>query len=124
MADTVSISSFSDEIQKMLAKYGEEVQQIANEEVIEVSKEAVKLIKQKSPKDQGDYAKGWKMKKKEGRLGIETTIYNSTHGWLVHLLENGHLKRNGTDRTKEKPHVKPVQDWVGRELIKRIKDKL
>ena len=121
--ETVDISSFSEEIQKLLEEYGEDVQKIADEEVEKISKEAVKKLKQTSPKDRGDYAKGWKLKKKETRFGIEATVYNSTHGWLVHLLENGHEKRGG-GRTKAEPHVKPVQDWIDVELIQRIKAKL
>lgn len=123
MAETIDISSFADEVQKMLAKYGEDVQRIADEEVVEVSKDAVKKLKKESPKNTGDYSKGWKMKKKEGRLGIETTIYNATHGWLVHLLENGHAKAKG-GRVPAQPHVGPVQRWAESELLKRLKEKL
>lgn len=123
MAETIDLSSFSDEIQKILAEYGEDVQRIADEEVVEVSKDAVKKLKKESPKNTGDYAKGWKMKKKEGRLGIETTIYNATHYWLVHILENGHAKVKGGS-VPAQPHVGPVQKWAESELLKRLKEKL
>lgn len=125
--DIIQISSFSKEIQKILEEYGEDVQRVADEEVVEISKEAVKKLKATSPKrdkNSSGYAKGWKMKKKDTRFGIETTVYNSTHGWLVHLLENGTLNRDGTKRTEAQPHVKPVQDWIDKELIQRIKAKL
>lgn len=123
MADTIELSSFSDEIKKILTQYGEDVQRIADKEVEEVSKEVVKKLKNESPKNTGGYSKGWKMKKKEGRLGIETTIYNSTHGWLVHLLENGHAKVKGGS-VPGQPHVKPAQKWAEFELLKRLKAKL
>ena len=124
--ETVDISSFSKEMKKFLEDYGEDVQRVADEEVVEISKEAVKKLKQTSPKrdkNSSGYSKGWKMKKKETRFGVETTVYNSTHGWLVHLLENGHANRAG-GRTKAEPHVKPVQDWIDKTLIQRIKAKL
>lgn len=123
MPETIELSSFSSEIQKILKEYGEDVQKIADEEVVEVSKEAVKKLKKESPKDSGEYAKGWKMKKEETRFGVETTAYNSTHGWLVHLLEHGHAKKNG-GRTEAKPHVGPVQNWAEKEILKRLKEKL
>lgn len=123
MAETIELSSFSSEMQKILNEFGEEVQIVADEEVVSVTKEAVKKIKAESPKNRGEYSKGWKMKKTDTRFGVETTIYNSTHGWLVHLLEHGHAKVNG-GRTKAEPHVKPVQDWAEKEILKRLKEKL
>lgn len=123
MAETIELSSFSSEMQKILNEFGEEVQIVADEEVVSVTKEAVKKVKTESPKNRGEYSKGWKMKKKDTRFGVETTIYNSTHGWLVHLLEHGHAKVNG-GRTKAEPHVKPVQDWAEKEILKRLKEKL
>lgn len=125
MADEITIDSFSEEMRKILEDYGEDVQIIVNEEVVKIAKEAVTKVKKESPKNTGDYAKGWKMKKKEKRFGVETTVYNSTHGWLVHLLEHGHAKRNGgRDETQAKPHVKPVEKWAEKELINRVKEKL
>jgi hypothetical protein len=123
MPDIIELSSFSTEMQKILDEYGEDVQIIADEEVVTVTKEAVKKLKTESPKNKGDYSKGWKMKKKDTRFGVETTIYNSTHGWLAHLLEHGHAKVNG-GRTEAKPHVGPVQDWAEKEILKRLKEKL
>lgn len=124
MADTVTLSNFSKEIKDVLKEYGESAQRIVDEEVENVSKDAVKKLKKESPKESGEYRKGWKMRKKETRFGLETTVYNSTHGWLVHLLEDGHLKRNGTERTNAQPHVGPAQKWAEKELLKRIKEKL
>ena len=123
MSDTVSISNFSKEIEDILTKYGEEAQKIVDEEVESVSKEAVKKLKKESPKETGEYRKGWKLKKKETRFGIETTVYNSTHGFLVHLLEHGHAKKGG-GRTAAQPHVGPVQDWSEKEILKRLNEKL
>lgn len=123
MSDTVSISNFSKEIEDILTKYGEEAQKIVDEEVESVSKEAVKKLKKESPKETGEYRKGWKLKKKETRFGIETTVYNSTHGFLVHLLEHGHAKRGG-GRTAAQPHVGPAQDWAEKEILKRLNEKL
>ena len=123
MPDTVDINSFSDEIQKLLKEYGEDVQKIVDEQIVEVQKEDTKELKKTSPKDQGEYRKGWKLKVKEGRLGVETTVYNSTHGWLVHLLEHGHAKRDG-GRVEAKPHIGPVLEKAEKKILDRIKEKL
>lgn len=123
MSETITISSFAKEIQDVLNEYGDDAQRIVDEQVEAVSKDAVKKLKKESPKDTGDYRKGWKMRKKETRFGLETTVYNSTHGYLVHLLEHGHAKRNG-GRVAAQPHVGPVQEWSEKELIERIKKQL
>lgn len=123
MADETKIDSLGKELNTILKEYGENVTEIVNEEVETIAKDTVKMLKKTSPKDQGDYAKGWKFQKKKTNFGIVSTVYNSTHGWLVHLLEHGHAKRGG-GRTKAEPHVKPAEDWTTKELLKRIKERL
>lgn len=123
MADETKIDSLGKELNEILKEYGEDVVEIVNEEVETIAKDTVKMLKKTSPKDQGDYAKGWKSQKKKTNLGVVSTVYNSTHGWLVHLLEHGHAKRGG-GRTKAEPHVKPAEDWASKELLKRIKERL
>lgn len=119
----VTVKDFSKALGDALKDYAGDVQRIVDEEIETESKEGVKRLKKTSPKERGDYAKGWKMRKKETRFGLEVTLYNSTHGWLVHLLENGHAKRNG-GRVAAEPHVKPVQDWLEKEIIAKLKEKL
>lgn len=57
----------------------------------------------------GKYNKGWRVKTEKGRGQIDCTVHNATNWQLTHLLENGHLKRNGKDRTKAFVHIKPVE---------------
>lgn len=123
MPDEVKIDSLGNELNEILKQYGDDVTIIVDEEMKKVTKDTVSMLKKTSPKDQGDYAKGWKSRIKDNRFGSEATVYNSTHGWLVHLLEHGHAKKNG-GRTKAEPHVKPAEDWAEKELLKRIKERL
>ena len=123
MSDTINLSSFSKAVQDILTEYGEEAQKIVDETIVETQKEDTKKLKKVSPKDTGDYRKGWKLRTKETRFGIETEVYNSSHGWLTHLLEHGHAKRGG-GRTAAQPHVGPVQDWAEKEILKRLNEKL
>jgi len=123
MADEVKVGEISKELNELLKEYGDEVVALVNEQVKDVAKDTVKMLKKTSPKDQGDYVKGWKSKAQETSFGETATVYNSTHGWLVHLLEHGHAKKSG-GRTKAQPHVKPAENWAEKELIKRIKERL
>lgn len=124
MADEVTISSFSTELQALLKEYGREVQEVVNEEVEAVAKDALKKVKDKSPKKTGKYKKGWKLKVSKYISSCEATIYNDAKPGLVHLLEHGHLKADGTDRTEKYPHVGPAQDWAEVEVVRRVKAKL
>ena len=123
MADEVTFESLGKEVEKLFKEYGDQVNEILEEEIKSVSKETANRLKKTSPKNSGDYAKGWKAKFEKTRLGPAAVIFNSTHAWLVHLLEHGHAKRSG-GRTKAEPHVKPAEDWAEKELVKKVKERL
>ena len=118
-----TIDGFSAEMQKLFKEYGDDVSKVVSEEINDVAKETAKRLKKTSPKDKGDYAKGWAWKREDSRIGPSAIIYNKTHGWLVHLLEKGHAKLSG-GRTQAQPHVEPAEEWANNELFKRVKRKL
>lgn len=92
----------------------------------EVRKEAVRKLKAESPKRPGGgkYAKGWTSKKEQGRLRVGAVVYGKSGTYqLAHLLEHGHLKRNG-ERTKSITHIEPVEDWAVKEVFERMVHKL
>lgn len=123
MADEIKVGEISKELNELLEEYGDEVVALVNEQAEDIAKDTVKMLRKTSPKDHGDYAKGWKSKVQRTSFGEKATVYNSTHGWLIHLLEHGHAKKSG-GRTKAEPHVKPAEDWASKELLKRIKERL
>lgn len=57
----------------------------------------------------GAYKAGWTTEKKEQGQRLTVRIYNKTNYQLVHLLELGHINRNGTF-TQGKAHVKPAEE--------------
>ena len=96
----------------------------------EISTEAVNKLKTTSPVGYTKkYAKSWAVKEEKGVSGTPTfTIYNKKHYRLTHLLEYGHVVRNGTGRTVGRagayPHIKPIEEWVQNELPKVLEQKL
>ena len=109
MADTVKIEELATELATALSDYSEEVTQGVMKAIDEESKEAVKELRDQSPKLTGDYAKGWTSKDTyKGKYSKINTIHNKTDYQLTHLLEYGHVKRNG-GRVATIPHIKPVE---------------
>lgn len=96
------------EIARALEDYSDEVTENLDQAKDEISKEAVSALKATSPNRSGDYAKNWSRKKtKYGWI-----VFNKDPTYrLTHLLEFGHMMRNG-GRTKAIPHIEPVEQSV------------
>lgn len=127
---TSSSFDFEGAVKEILAGYQASVLPVMDDVCVDVAKDAVRKLRSVSdPRDTGEYAKGWAYKKESGRLTVTTIVYGK-HGTyqLAHLLENGHVTRNGTGRTYDPtpahPHIKSVADWCQEEAPKRMKQKL
>ena len=109
---------------KILNEYGDQATDIVKEETKAVLKDATKEIKSTSPKRTGEYARSWKSQITDTRNGFKAVVYSSNSEYrLTHLLEFGHLSRNGK-RVKAIPHIEPVNNKAQEEIVKRIMDKL
>lgn len=106
---------------KILAAYNNDVTEATRRLVKRAGNEARDRLRQTSPRDTGQYAEGWTAGQYTWTaLGAEITVYNAKKPGLAHLLENGHAKQNG-GRAPSKVHIKPVEEEVGRELEKNIR---
>lgn len=119
------------EINKILNEYVKDVDKSMLDAEEEVANEAVKKLKSTSPKKTkgkkaGHYAKSWEVDKKSKQNYAQTIIHNKDYQ-LTHLLESGHdIIRNGkvVGHAKAQPHIKPVEEWVKKEMEERIREKL
>ena len=83
------------------------------------SKEFQKKLQTKIRKKYGKYAKNWRFKKNSKGSFV---IYNADPTYrLTHLLEHGHVLRNG-GRSKAIPHIKPVEEKIKEKFEQRIKN--
>ena len=124
MSTKVNISGLANEIQKELKAYGDGVDEIVEEAVDHTTKHAVKQLKKMSPKQTGDYRKGWRAKlvtSKKGRY--VKTIHNKTDYQLTHLLEKGH-KKTGGGTVPPVVHIEPIRNNAEDELRTLIKEAL
>jgi len=123
----VTIETFPSEIQKILQKYGEDVDTNLSQIIDETAQKAATTLRNTSPvnpkgKKSGAYARGWRVEKsiaKNSRgLNQSASIYN-VNASLTHLLENGHALRQG-GRSPAIPHIAPVEEIIFREIGMRL----
>ena len=78
--------SISEQMQEILKEYENDVDGALDKSLKVIGKESKAKLKEVSPKDHGDYAKGWTYKRTDDK---EITVYNSKYPGLTHLLSNG-----------------------------------
>ena len=124
MSKKIKVDDLSKEIMKALENYSDDISEVVEEVSNDVGKEAVGELKTTSPKKRGSYAKGWRLKKdKLGRNRYSVKIHNKTDYQLTHLLEFGHVTRNG-GRTKAIPHIRPAEEKYSKEYEKKLRQKI
>ena len=120
-------------IQKILADYGEDAYKAMDQSVDKVAQEATTKLQAVQFKTGGEYSKSWVCDKEpSGRLATKRIVHNAEHYRLTHLLEKGHVIRNGRSRitgksygrTNAYPHIAPVEEWAGAELPKEVEREL
>ena len=96
------------------SEYTEEVRAFVEEGVEKIGEEALKEVKELAPIYKGDnkstrkgaYRRSWTCDISKQRGVISAVVHaKDPHYRLTHLLENGHLNRDGTTRSKAIPHI-------------------
>ena len=112
----VSINNLSGEIADLLAEYTSEVTEGLDKAKNKAANNGIKKLRGTSPDSTGDYSRGWR-KKKENTAVI---VHNETDYRLTHLLEKGHVTRDGTSRSKKFVHIAPVETQMIKEFEEAI----
>ena len=126
MAKKIPIDRLSEEINKILTEYGDEVQENVNDAARRVTKAGAKAVRGNAQSTfrvgngEKNYAKGWTSKFETGRLSAQGIIYNKDLPGLPHLLEHGHANRNG-GRTPGRAHIAPVEQKIIEDFEKAVK---
>lgn len=118
---SVKVDDLAAAIAEELREYSEEVTAEVKKSVKASAKTCVATLQETSPKDTGDYAKGWTSRKAfESENDIRMQVHNKTDYQLTHLLEDGHAKVSG-GRVDGNPHIQPAADKAAQILEKDVK---
>ena len=114
MSNSIKPDELQKAIQEYLTEYVEDIEEGVKDTTDTLTKEAVKDLKQESPRGQGTrdkpYYKGWTKQKGKTNKGRDTIkIHNKTNYQLTHLLEFEHATRNGK-KTKAQPHIRTIEE--------------
>lgn len=129
----ITADALEAEVKKILAEYGEEVNENLGEIVNGMTKKGLQALRAESastfgtvPNRERKYAKTWKSQLETGRLSTQGTLYNEQSG-LPHLLENGHALVAGGRKVGMVPgrvHIAKVEDELVRLFEREVKRKL
>lgn len=117
--DDLNAEYLDEMIGSVLESYADEVVKAIDQTTDKAAKELRSAIAKDAPVKTGKQKRSWKITKK--RVGFENmAIVHSTDYRKVHLLENGHLTRDGVTRTKPLNYVGKNADKVLSEFPDRI----
>ena len=124
MGQTVQISGMADAIMDALKDYADLAADDVKQAVKDAGETGRKEIRANAPKDTGDYAKSWAVKKtRETSASLTLTVHSRNRYQLAHLLEYGHAKRGG-GRVEGKTHIAPAEEKGIRQLEEEIERSL
>jgi hypothetical protein len=111
------INDITSELMEQITKYGRLLERQVLVEAEDTARALVKDLKANSPKDSGDYGKGWRVKKS----GKKWIVHNATDYQLTHLLEHGHVIRQGNGgRTPAIAHIRPAEEKAVNQFLDNL----
>lgn len=111
---------YTDEIKE---KVGEGIQEIGEEAQQEVKELSLVYAGENIGTPKGAYKRNWTHRIDKERGTITVTVHvKGKHYRLTHLLENGHLNRDGTSRSRAIPHISIANKHAQEKAEKLIKE--
>ena len=124
MGKKISISQLSEAVMAAVREYADTATEEVKQAVTETGNTVRDEIRQNAPKDTGNYARSWTVKKtKETRQSLTVTVHSKDHYQLAHLLEFGHAKRGG-GRVAAQPHIAQAEEHGIEQLEEKLRKAL
>ena len=114
MAKKVTIDNLPEAISDILEEFAGDVQNNVDAVTKKIGQKGVQALRTqtKATFEGKKYASGWTYTAFKERLYTTVVIHNKKQAGLAHLLENGHVKANGTGRYGQwegRKHIEPVE---------------
>jgi len=120
----IELEAFSQAVKEICNGYAsKDVQEAIEKSLNEAAKVAKKEVQAKAPKRTGKYSKSWKTTKSKSRLSQNVIIHSKDQYQLTHLLEYGHVTRNG-GRSRAFSHVEPANETAQNEFLRLLRREL
>ena len=113
MAD-IKVDELSDTIMNALMNYADDIEEKTKAAIDKKTNEVIRSLKNNPsvPTSTGVYKKGFQKKTVAEGKGYKRNRISNKKYQITHLLERGHLTRNGTSRSRAFPHWKSAQAEV------------
>lgn len=125
MVVKVAYNQLAEALQNQLSEYSTAVTEQLNAAYKELADAGADELKRVHPYHDrtGQYSKNIAVKQRKNAQSIvgaqSYTIHSKERYQITHLLEHGHLTRNGT-RARAFPHWREAENKIEREAVKRI----
>lgn len=118
MARTVGIDSIESAFAAIFEEYERELDDSLRSDLQYAGEFTVNEVSRNSPKRTGKYAPGWDYAfEADAYGGVSVIVHNTSKPSLTHLLEKGHMNRDG-GWTSAREHIGPAYER-GAELLER-----
>lgn len=113
MAD-IKVDELSDAIMNALMNYADDIEEKTKAAIDKKTNEVIRSLRNNPsvPTSTGVYKKGFQKKTVAEGKGYKRNRISNKKYQITHLLERGHLTRNGTSRSRAFPHWKSAQAEV------------
>lgn len=126
MGKTIQATELKNEVVKMLTQYDETVTEVAKEVVDDIADGVMQETKNHIEWHDKEYSKSFDLKTsfEDKRNKRKTWYVKAPHYRLTHLLEFGHLRRNGQPKTKKFPHVSYGYEFAKNNFEAEMKERI
>ena len=114
------MSELDEALTNVLTNYATDLREAINADTEAAAQRLKKAISADAPVKTGKQKKSWRIAKEYlGGVDLKTVVH-STDYRKVHLLENGHVTRDGTTRTKPTYYVSSNAERIIKEYEEQV----
>lgn len=107
----IGIETLAAALTEACRTYTEEAVEKVESGIEQIGKEATAEVKSLSPTDKGKYKRSWTCNIEKAKGTFVVTVHARGKEYrLTHLLEYGHMNRDGTTRARAFPHIEKANE--------------